>query len=99
MRTFQQLIAARVIYCALLAAGLSGSFARSLRKRAAVSQTGVAQTGVIQTGVLQSGVLRRLWQAVVVSGFFALIHVWNFIGVRISVHDRWELWRSLLPWR
>ena len=79
---FLSRIQARVIYCALLAGGLCGSFARSLGK----PKTDVAPS-----------VPRRIFQALVVSGFFALLHVWNFIGAQISVSDRLRLWRYLLP--
>lgn len=75
---------ARVIYCALLAAGLCGSFARALPGR--------------RRSTLPS-VPRRIFQALVVSGFFALLHVWNFVGSGISVQDRLRLWQYLLPWR
>jgi hypothetical protein len=85
---FLSRIEARVIYCALLAAGLCGSFARSLRRSQAKHRSAAAPS-----------VPRRIFQGLVVSGFFALLHVWNFLGAQISVHDRLRLWEYLLPWR
>jgi hypothetical protein len=80
---FQDLIAARVIYCALLAAGLCGSFARMLRRKPSAGPPGWP---------------RRVFQVLVVATFFALIHVWNFTGVPVLVSQRMRLWRALLPW-
>jgi len=82
--TFRNQATARVIYCALLAAGLCGSFARSLKRGSSVSPAPLP---------------RRLFQVLVVSAFFALIHVWNFIDPVIPVARRLALWQALLPWR
>ncbi|HUI56486.1 MAG TPA: hypothetical protein VLY04_16035 [Bryobacteraceae bacterium] len=82
--TFRNQAAARVIYCALLAAGLCGSFARSLKRRSSVSSAPIP---------------RRVFQVLMVLGFFALIHVWNFIDPVIPAARRLALWQALLPWR
>jgi hypothetical protein len=79
---YQSAVSARVIYCALLAAGLCGSFARTLRRKAPAGRPGWP---------------RRVFQALVVSTFFAVIHVWNFTGVPVQVSQRMWLWRALLP--
>jgi hypothetical protein len=80
---FQSVILARVIYCTLLTAGLCGSFARTLRRKAPASAPGWP---------------RRALQVLVVSAFFALIHVWNFTGIPVQMLQRLRLWRALLPW-
>ncbi len=59
-RGYLSLVSARVIYCALLAAGLSVSFARSLRKPPAAGRTPL---------------VRRAAQTLAVGTFFALLHV------------------------
>ena len=74
-------IEARVIYCAVLAAGLCASFARSLRGKSEPAPP----------------LPRRVVQVLLVTGFFALLHVWNFLGDGISVDDRLQLWRYMLP--
>jgi hypothetical protein len=78
---FEARVLSRVVYCALLTAGLCASFIRSLGK----PKSGPAPT-----------LPRRVFQALVVSGFFALIHVWNFQEVGISMRNRWELWTHLV---
>jgi hypothetical protein len=83
-KAFESRVVARVIYCALLAAGLSVSFARSLGRPKPAAQPPLP---------------RRLFRMLLVSSFFALIHVWNYLGLGISVRDRWEFWKYLLPWR
>jgi hypothetical protein len=80
---FLSRLSARVIYCALLTAGLCGSFARSLGKTRSASAAALP---------------RRVFQAVLVSAFFAVIHVWNYVAVGVTVQNRWELWKSLLAW-
>jgi hypothetical protein len=79
---FRAMLLARAIYCALLATGLCGSFARSLARRGKPSQARLP---------------RRVFQALVVSAFFAVLHVWNFIDVPISWNERITLWKTLLP--
>jgi hypothetical protein len=80
---FQAAMSARVIYCAFLAAALCVSFARTLGRKTPAGPPGFP---------------RRLFRILLVSSFFALIHVWNFTGVPVLVYQRARLWRALLPW-
>jgi hypothetical protein len=83
-RTFQAQISARAIYCIILSAGLCASFARQLRR---------------QGPRVEAGLPRRIFQLAMVSAFFAVLHVWNFGGGPLPLHNRWELWVSLVRWR
>jgi hypothetical protein len=80
-RGYRSLVSARVIYCALLAAGLSVSFARSLKKPPAAGR---------------APLVRRAAQALAVGTFFALLHVWNYGGAPIPIERRMHLWKTLV---
>jgi hypothetical protein len=80
---FRSVMSARLIYCALLAAGLCVSFARTLQRKAPAAPPGWP---------------RRIFQMLAVSAFYALIHVWNFTGVPVQVPQRMQLWRALFAW-
>jgi hypothetical protein len=78
-RGYRSLVMARMMYCALLATGLSISFARVLR----------------QTAAPKGSRIRKACQVIVVASFFAFLHVWNYGGAPISMERRWHLWKTL----
>jgi hypothetical protein len=78
---FRALVTARLVYCGLLAAALSVSFARALRRQGAPTRTGMP---------------RRLFQMAMVSAMFALLHVWSAPVSDVTVGQRLALWRSLI---
>jgi hypothetical protein len=79
-RGFRSLLSARVVYCALLAAGLCASMARALKRPQART----------------ASPLRRAAQVFVVATFFALLHVWNYGGPPIPMERRLHLWKTLV---
>jgi hypothetical protein len=79
---YRSLVLARSVYCALLASGLSVSFARALKKA--------------QGSAMKAPRARQAGQVILVATFFALLHVWNYGGPPIPLERRWHLWKTLV---
>jgi len=79
---YRSLVLARLVYCGLLATGLSLSFARALKKPQRVRQ--------------KVPRVPRAGQFLLVATFFAAIHVWNYGGAPIPLERRWHLWKTLV---
>ena len=76
---FSRMVSARMVYCALLATGLSASFLRALERKSAAARPWY----------------RQIYGGAAAILFFALIHIWNFHAPEVTLAQRADALLSL----